>query len=101
MRTGWHVKGCVLSETDPQIAAPSRDAQVIVEYGCYDCLRGHEGPLGVIECPWCGGLTGTMPADEQPTVAARRAVAWEERTALAEQQRENDGNLDHGIGDRP
>ncbi len=58
-----------------------RSTPVVVQYGCYECLLPHEGPLGIIECPHCGGLTGTMPAGEQPTLEARRAVAWEERAS--------------------
>lgn len=48
-----------------------------IHYGCHECLRGHdETTLDVAACPHCGGLTEPMPADEQPTIEARRAVAW-------------------------
>jgi hypothetical protein len=63
------------------VTGQARDAAsepVLVEFGCYECLRPHDGPLNVTECPWCGGFTGPMPADEQPTPEARAAVlAWE------------------------
>lgn len=58
--------------------AHSGGESVLVEFGCYECPRPHDGPLSVAECPWCGGFTGPMPADEQPTPEAREAVlAWE------------------------
>jgi hypothetical protein len=51
---------------------------VLVDYGCYECLRPHDGPIGLTECPHCGGFTGPMPPDEQPTEPACEAVAaWE------------------------
>jgi hypothetical protein len=51
---------------------------VFIDYGCYECLRGHDGPVGLVECPHCGGFTGPMPADEQPSADAQDAVlAWE------------------------
>lgn len=51
---------------------------VLVAFGCYECLRPHDGPVELSECPFCGGLTGPMPAEEQPSPEARDAVtAWE------------------------
>lgn len=47
----------------------------VIRYGCHHCLRGHdEFGTDVHVCPHCGGITEPMPADEQPTAAARRLV---------------------------
>lgn len=49
---------------------------VVIQYGCLECLRGHdENRMGVVACPHCGGLTEPMPADEQPTQEAQQLVA--------------------------
>lgn len=54
----------------------------LIAYGCFECLRPHDGVAGLSECPFCGGFTGPMPADEQPTPEARDAVlAWEKSDA--------------------
>ncbi|HSE45397.1 MAG TPA: hypothetical protein VLA89_08755 [Gemmatimonadales bacterium] len=54
-----------------------------VRYGCHSCLAGYDWPAEVAdpekpwECPFCGdGFGAPMPADEQPTIEARRYVQW-------------------------
>lgn len=70
-------------------------SEVVVEYGCHNCLQGYDVPTDVADptepwvCPHCDdGFGAPMPAAEQPTVEARKAVAWSSPAPLAPEREE-------------